>query len=105
MNIRDLATCTASALLLLSAAACTMTKPTAATDLNAGLEVAAALETAYAARPSADPKVVADLTGLLASAQAAVASWEASNSPADQGLASAAISALVAYEAAAHLTP
>ena len=75
------------------------------TDLNAGLEVAAALQTAYAAKSSADPKVVADLTRLLATAQAAVASWETSTSSTDEALANAAISALVAYEASAHVTP
>ncbi len=88
---------------LLGAAACTATRPQVTADLNAGLEVAAALEGAYAARPSADPKVVVELTRLMAAAQAAVASWEASSSPAEERAAAAAISALVAYEASAGL--
>ena len=92
-------------LALTCLSACTATKPEVTTDLNAGLEVASALESAYAARPTADPKVVADLTRLMASAQAAVASWEASSSSSDEAVANAAISALVAYEAAAHITP
>ena len=84
-------------LALVCLSACTATRPEVTTDLNAGLEVAAALESAYTARPSADPKVAADLTRLMATAQAAVASWEASSSPSDEALANAAISA--------HITP
>ena len=93
----------AIALVLLSA--CTATRPEVTTDLNAGLEVAAALGSAYAARPNADPKIVADITRLTATAQAGVASWDASSSASDAALANAAISALVAYEASSHITP
>ena len=102
MNARNFTTTAAAMLLSFCLVACAATKPNVATDLNAGLEVAAALETAYAARPSANPKVTADLAHLLASAQAAVAAWNASDSPTDQALASAAIAALVAYEASAN---
>ena len=105
MRARVRSACMAGALAVLSLSACTATRPEVTTDLNAGLEVAAALESAYAARPSADPKIVADLTRLSSAAQAAVASWEASNSSSDEVLANAAISALVAYEASAHVTP
>ncbi len=97
--------CMAGMLAVVSLSACTATRPEITTDLNAGLEVAVALENAYAARPSADPKIVADLTHLMATAQAAVASWEASSSSSDEALANAAISAFVAYEASAHVTP
>ncbi len=105
MKIRTSLPCSAVVFGLIALSACTATKPQVTTDLNAGLEVAAAVESAYAARPNANPKVVADLSRLLASAQAAVASWEASTSSSDEALASAAISALVAYEASANVTP
>ena len=95
----------AAVLALMCLSACTAKRQEVTTDLNAGLEVAAALERAYAARPSADPKVVADLTRLMTSSQTAVASWEASSSSSDEAVANAAISALVAYEASAQITP
>ncbi len=94
-----------SILVMTSLAACTASKPQVATDLNTGLEVAAALEGAYAARAGSDPKVVAELARLMAGAQAAVAAWEASTSPTDEAAANAAIAALVAYEASAHISP
>ncbi len=105
MNIRSNISCLPVLLAALCLSACAATKPEVSTDLNAGLEVATALETAYAARPSADPKIVADLTRLMASAQAAIGAWEVSTSPADAALANAAIAAFVAYEASAHITP
>ena len=82
-----------------SLAGCAASKPEVATDLTVALDVAAAAEGVYAARPDADPKKVATLQRLLAVAQAAVASWQSSALPADEALASAAISALVEYEA------
>ena len=91
------------ALLLL--AGCAGGKADVAGDLTVALDVAATVEGAYAARPSSDPKKVAELARLLAVAQAAVASWQASTLPADQAVASAAISALVEYEASAGATP
>jgi hypothetical protein len=79
------------------------TRPQLTTDLTAGLQVATALEAAYAASPHADPKIVAQLTRLLASAQAAMAAFNGSTSATDQAVASAAIAALVEYEASAHV--
>ncbi len=105
MIIRMSQVCVAGVLAFGTLSACTTARPEITTDLNAGLEVAAALQSAYAARPSADPKIVADLTRLTAGAQAAVASWEASSSSSNEALANAAISGLVAYEASAHITP
>ena len=86
-------------------AGCAGDKPQVATDLTVALDVAATVEGAYAARPGSDPKNVAELARLLAVAQAAVASWNASSLPADQALAGAAISALVEFEATAGATP
>jgi hypothetical protein len=85
----------------LSLAGCSASKPEVAADLTVALDVAATVEGDYAARPNADPKKVAALSRLLSVAQAAVASWQASALPADQAIASAAISALVEYEATA----
>ena len=85
----------------LSVAGCAGSKPEVAADLTVALDVAATVEGAYAERPDADPKKMAELSRLLAAAQAAVASWQASALPADQAIASAAISALVEYEASA----
>jgi type IV pilus biogenesis protein CpaD/CtpE len=90
---------------VLSAAGCAMSRPQATNDLTAALEVAAAIETAYATQPQADPKTVTQVSRLLQSAQAAVTAFGASTSPADQAAAGAAIAALVAYEASAHITP
>jgi hypothetical protein len=89
---------------LLATAGCTISRPQATTDLTAGLEVAAAIEGAYAAQPKADPNTVAEVSRLLQSAQAAVTAFGASTSSVDQAAASAAIAALVAYEASAHIT-
>ena len=100
---RTILACVLSATTLLALAGCAADKPQVTTDLNTGLEIAAALESAYAARPSADPKVVAELARLMAASQAAVVSWETSISPADAAAASAAIAALVAYEASAQV--
>ena len=86
---------------LLATGACTANRPQVSVDLSAGLEVATAAAAAYAARPTADPTVVAQAGRLLASAQAAVSAWEASTSSADQATAAAAIAALMAYEATA----
>jgi hypothetical protein len=85
----------------LALAGCAADKPAVAGDLTVALDVAATAEGVYAARPDADPTKVAELARLLAAAQAAVAAWSASSLPSDQALASAAISALVAYEASA----
>jgi hypothetical protein len=84
---------------------CAAGKPQIASDLNVALDVAAAAEGAYAARPNADPKTVAQLARLLSVAQAAVTSWQTSTLPQDQALASAAVAALVEYEASAGVAP
>jgi hypothetical protein len=67
---------------------CAGGKPQIASDLNVALDVAVVAEGAYAAV-----------------AQAAVTSWQASALPQDQALASAAIAALVEYEASAGVSP
>jgi hypothetical protein len=84
---------------------CAGGKPQIASDLSVALDVAAAAEGAYAARPNADPKTVAQLTRLLSVAQAAITSWQSSSQPEDQALASAAVAALVEYEASAGVAP
>ena len=86
-------------------AGCAGGKPQIAADLNVALDVAAAAEGAYAARPNADQKTVAQLAKLLAVAQAAVSSWQASPLPEDQALASAAVAALVEFETSAGVAP
>jgi hypothetical protein len=91
----------ACVVLAIGLAGCAADKPEVAGDLTVALDVAATIEGAYAARPDADPTKIAELSRLLASAQAAVVAWRASSLPADQALASAAISALVEYEASA----
>ena len=96
----------ASALVCLAgvsvaAGACTANRPQVSVDLSAGLEVATVVEAAYAARPTADPSVVAEAGRLLTSAQAAVSAWEVSTSSADQAAAAAAVAALMTYEATA----
>ena len=95
---------TATAFLLTSAG-CAGSQPQVDTDLNAGLEIAVALESAYAAEPTADPKIVAQAKRLVSTAEAAVTSFTTSTAPADQAAALAAIAALVAYEASSHLAP
>ncbi len=90
-----------SLLLVLAAAGCAVGKPQMSADLSAGLEVAAALESAYAARPTANPQTVATMTRLLQVAQAAITAWESSSSTGDRAAADAAIAALVAFEASA----
>ena len=89
----------------LGLAGCAADKTEVAGDLTVALDVAATAEGVYAARPDADPQKVAELSRLLASAQAAVTSWQASSLPSDQAIASAAISALVEYEATAAQQP
>jgi len=84
---------------------CTTTTPEQAADLTVALDLAATVEGAYAARPTADPMAVAELKRLLDSAQAAVAAWQASGSTSDRAIANAAIAALVEYEATAGGTP
>ena len=86
---------------LVAAGACTANRPQVSVDLSTGLDVATAAEVAYAARATADPKVVAQASRMLAGAQAAVSAWEASTSSADQAIAAAAVAALMTYEAAA----
>ncbi len=87
--------------LALFVAGCSMTQPQAAADLNAAFEVAAAGEAVYAAQPKANPKTVAQMSQLLAAAQAALITWTSSQSAGDQAALNAAIAALVAYEAGA----
>ena len=101
MIYRNTFTRAGALLLVLVAAGCAIGKPQASADLSAGLEVAAALESAYAARPGANPKTVTDMARLLQVAQAAITSWENSTTTADRAAADAAIAALVAYEASA----
>jgi len=91
--------------LLLSLCGCAASKPQVAADLSVALDVAAVAEGAYAARPNADPKTVAQLSRLLSVAQAAVTAWQASTQPNDEAVASAAIAALVQYEASAGVAP
>jgi hypothetical protein len=84
---------------------CAGGKAQVAGDLSVALDVASVAEGAYAARPNADPKTVAQLSRLLLVAQAAVTAWQASAQPQDQAVASAAIAALVEYEASAGAAP
>ncbi len=84
---------------MLLMAGCAMTHPQAAADLNAAFNVAAAGEAVYAAQPNASPKTVAQMSQLLAAAQAALITWTNSQSAGDQAALNAAIAALVAYEA------
>jgi hypothetical protein len=80
-------------------AGCAANTQDAVAQANAAFDVAAALEAAYAASPSADPKVVTEFTRLLSAGQAALVTWQNSSSPGDQQALNAAIAALVAYEA------
>jgi len=91
--------------VLVALCGCAGGKAQVADDLDVALDVASVAEGAYAARPNADPKTVAQLSRLLSVAQAAVAAWQASTQPEDQAAASAAIAALVAYEASAGVSP
>jgi hypothetical protein len=91
--------------LLIALCGCAGGKPVVGADLQVALDVAAVAEGAYAARPDADPKTVAQLSRLLAVARSAVAAWQASTQPEDQAVASAAIAALVEYEASAGVAP
>jgi hypothetical protein len=86
-------------------AGCTTATPEAQADLNAAFNVAAAAEAAYAAQPGANANMVAEMSQLLAAAQAALLAWTNSASPTDQTAASIAIAALVAFEASAERTP
>jgi hypothetical protein len=103
--MKNLVVAIVTAAITLAVAGCAADKPEVAGDLDLALDVASTLEGAYAAKPSADPKVTAEFARLLATGQAAVAAWAASNSPADQALADAAVSALVAYEASVRTSP
>jgi hypothetical protein len=94
--------CAAMCLILAGCAAAT---PTTKADLNAAFNVAAAGEAAYAAQPGANARSVAEMAQLLAAAQAALLTWTNSTSPADQTAVSAAIAALVAFEASAAQAP
>jgi len=87
--------------LCLVLAGCATATPETKADLNAAFNVAAAAEAAYAAQPGANANTVAEMTQLLAAAQAALIAWTNSTSPTDQTAASIAIAALVAYEASA----
>lgn len=86
---------------LLSLAACANTDPAMVADLGAALTVASAAESAYAAQPHANPATVAQLERLLIAAQSAFSAWKASPGSAEQAALTAAINALVAYEASA----
>jgi hypothetical protein len=94
--------CAAVCLLLAGCAAAT---PATKADLNAAFSVAAAGEAAYAAQPGANAATVAEMAQLLAAAQGALLTWSNSTSPAGQTAASAAIAALVAFEASAVPSP
>jgi hypothetical protein len=87
--------------LAASCAGCTGSRQQTASDLTYALDAAALAESVYAAQPSANPKTVAKLSSLLAAAQAAVTTWQASSKPGDQAIAAAAIAALVEYQNAA----
>ncbi len=84
----------------LSINACTIS-PAAQTDLTAAYNIAAAVESAYAANPNADPALAKQADSLLASAQSALFAWESApkGSNAESAALSAAIAALVAFEA------
>jgi hypothetical protein len=85
---------------LLHLTACANT-PANQADLTAAYNVAAAVEAAYVANPKANADTVKQLTALLASAQAALLAWQnaPSGSTAEETVLSAAIAALVAFEA------
>ncbi len=76
-------------------------QPETAADLNAAFNVAAAAEAAYTATPGVNPKTSAAMAQLLAAARAALTSWTNSPTPGQQAAVSAAIAALVAYQASA----
>jgi len=84
---------------------CAASKPQVAADLQVAFDVASGLQSVYAAQPAADPKIVAELSRRLAAAQTAVTTWQSSTRPADQALASAAIAAVLDYEASAGVSP
>jgi Skp family chaperone for outer membrane proteins len=90
---------TLAALASIGLSACTLTKQQQTVDATAAFNVAAAAEAAYAGQPGADPKKVAEAARLLAAAQAALLTWSNSSSPDDETALSAAVAALVAYEA------
>jgi hypothetical protein len=71
------------------------------TDLEAAFDTAAAVETAYASSPSANPTTVKEANALLSSARAALITWQSapSGSTTEATALSAAIAALVAFEA------
>ena len=89
----------------LLAGGCTGLTPQQQTDFNAGLSIAAAATSIYAARSDADPKVVSQLRALLAAAQSAVQSAALSKGAAEQTAAQAALAALVTYEGQLALQP
>ncbi len=66
------------------------------TDLNAGLEVAAALGECLPRAPQRQPEDCGRPYPACGHRQAGVASWNASSSSSDEALANAAILALVA---------
>jgi len=91
--------------ITLALAGCANGKSGIATDLNVALDAAATAEGVYAARPNSDPQAVAEVARLLATAQAAAMAWQSSAKPEDQAIASAAIAALLQYEASAGVVP
>ncbi len=72
-------------------------------DVTLGFDAASAAVGVYASSPKADPKVVAHLSQLLATAQAAYAAYQAAapGSTMEATALNAAIAALVEYEATA----
>jgi hypothetical protein len=85
---------------ILHLTACANT-PTNQADLTEAYNVAAAVEAAYIANPKANADTVKQLTALLASAQAALLAWQntPSGNTTEATVLSAAIAALVAFEA------
>ncbi len=81
--------------------ACAPGNPANTATITAALTVAGAAEAAYAAQRDADPATVAQLQRLLLAAQSALAAWQSNQGTAEQAALSAAINALVVYEASA----
>ena len=90
-------------MLAMLAGCATKTGPGQA-DLQTALSVASAAEAAYAATPGADPATVRKASALVAAAQAALITWDASGAAPDASAAEAAIAALTVYEMMAGIT-
>ena len=86
------------ALLAFPLAACSVTVSDATlTQISDGLVVAQAAETAYAVRADANAAVTEQLAALTGAAQAALATYRASGSTADQAAAQAALAGLTTF--------